>query len=1092
MSLNFFSMQFTIQKKSGYVITVLVMLILGSFKPQENSEKEKANQKIEIVEQKTKLPLIVASIEGKENPIHLNNLKITTKVIGKVAVTTMDMVFYNSYHSVLSGELNFPLNEGQTISKFSLEVNGKMREAVVVEKAKGRKVYERIVRRGVDPGLVELTKGNVFKTRIYPLMAKSTKRVIVSYEQELVSDQENTYYQLPLFFNEKVQNFSLNMEVEADSEPVIEKGGIENFQFTHWENVFKASFKSKNFTAQQSLILKVPKSSSIHLMTQKAVNGDHYFFSTIYPEIKSKAKKEISSLCLLWDVSNSSKSRDVEKEIEVVDSYLQTIKDAKIRLITFSNAVVEDLVFDNREALLNKLKTLDYDGGTQLSSIPFSSIQEEEAILVSDGIHTFGEEHLQTFKVPIHVLNSTVGSDYAILRYIALRSGGQFLHVSTTATGDLVKQLSTLSYQFISSEVIEGEVVEIYPQIKQKVTMDFSWVGIVKSPKASVKLNFGFGNEIQYSKTIEIDPNESYQNHWIPSRMWAEKKIAEMNIQYEENKEEITALGKAYSIVTKNTSLIVLENVMDYVENEIIPPQELKEQYDRIVNQKNRNVTSVQENKMKNVLRNWEARVNWWNQEIETLPTIKKYDWSETAESNAEVLEVMDAEVTVEEVEELDDLIELMEIDQGNQNLEEVVVRAERIIEVDKTSTGAEISAEEIRNVAVRRVNTLNSSTVNVDDGGFLNVGGNRSENNLVIVNGVKMNTNTSNLPVSAIRDLQVITGGVPAQYENADAMQTHNRSNSSVRRNRTTVSNSSKTNIRQWTPNTSVFTQLDSVEANKCYQKYLTLKLENKQGATFYTDAARVLFKKERKDEALRVLSNLGEIDYENHELLKVMGNNLLEWKEYPLAVYVFEEILKQREEEPQSYRDLGLALHYAGRDQEAIEILYRVIEKDWDSRFPEIENIVLAEINHIIAKSEKKLQTNFMHKKLKDHLPTDIRVVIDWDADMVDIDLWVVDPRGEKCYFKHRDTKIGGHISRDFTRGYGPEEFILKKAIKGEYKVLIKYYGNSRQRIAGPPTVKANLTTNFGKENEQYEELTVRLEQTNDIIQIGKIKIE
>jgi len=220
-------------------------------------------------------------------------------------------------------------------------------------------------------------------------------------------------------------------------------------------------------------------------------------------------------------------------------------------------------------------------------------------------------------------------------------------------------------------------------------------------------------------------------------------------------------------------------------------------------------------------------------------------------------------------------------------------------------------------------------------------------------------------------------------------------------------------------------------------------------------------------------------------------LANTLLEWESIDLAVLVFQEILAQREEEPQSYRDLGLALHLQGKDQEAIKMLYQVIEKDWNGRFPEIENIVLGEINAIIANSKSSLNTSFMDEKLKDQLPTDVRIVIDWDADNVDIDLWVTDPRGEKCFYSHPETKIGGVMSKDFTRGYGPEEFLIRKAIKGKYKVEVNYYGSSQQRIVGPPTISAKLITNYGQSNQKEETIILRLKKNKEVIYIGDLEV-
>lgn len=62
-------------------------------------------------------------------------------------------------------------------------------------------------------------------------------------------------------------------------------------------------------------------------------------------------------------------------------------------------------------------------------------------------------------------------------------------------------------------------------------------------------------------------------------------------------------------------------------------------------------------------------------------------------------------------------------------------------------------------------------------------------------------------------------------------------------------------------------------------------------------------------------------------------------------------------------------------------------------------------------------------------------------WDTDMTDIDLHVIEPSGEKAYYGNRRTEIGGQVSRDFTQGYGPEEYTLRAACTGNYKVSAKY---------------------------------------------------
>ena len=59
----------------------------------------------------------------------------------------------------------------------------------------------------------------------------------------------------------------------------------------------------------------------------------------------------------------------------------------------------------------------------------------------------------------------------------------------------------------------------------------------------------------------------------LARRIWAQKKIAELELRPNKHEDEITELGKEHSIVTRNTSLIVLDRLEDYVTHRIIPPK---------------------------------------------------------------------------------------------------------------------------------------------------------------------------------------------------------------------------------------------------------------------------------------------------------------------------------------------------------------------------------------------------------------------------------------------------------------------------------------------------------------------------------------
>ena len=119
--------------------------------------------------------------------------------------------------------------------------------------------------------------------------------------------------------------------------------------------------------------------------------------------------------------------------------------------------------------------------------------------------------------------------------------------------------------------------------------------------------------------------------------------------------------------------------------------------------------------------------------------------------------------------------------------------------------------------------------------------------------------------------------------------------------------------------------------------------------------------------------------------------------------------------------------------------------------------------EMNNLIANHKKDLDVNIIPKSWIKNLPVDVRVVMNWSSDATDVDLWVTDPWDEKCYYSNKLTAMGARISNDMTNGYGPEEFLLKNAQTGKYRVQANFYGDSRQTVAGNVTVDIQFFTNF-----------------------------
>jgi len=295
---------------------------------------------------------------------------------------------------------------------------------------------------------------------------------------------------------------------------------------------------------------------------------------------------------------------------------------------------------------------------------------------------------------------------------------------------------------------------------------------------------------------------------------------------------------------------------------------------------------------------------------------------------------------------------------------------------------------------------------------------------------------------------------------------------------------------VQYWNPDVPYLSELKSVRSEQMYDAYLKMKPKYAQSPSFYLDVAEYFHREKQTDAAIRILSNLAELKLEDAEVARSCANKLVEFKSYDLAASVYERVTKMRGEEPQSYRDLALVYIELGELQKAADLLYKVGFSKWDGRFMNIQQIAINELNALIELNPGKIDTSAYDKRLLGNCPVDIRIILTWNTDDCDMDLWVTDPNGEKCYYAHRQTAIGGRISDDIRRGYGPEEFCLKKAIKGEYLIQANYYGTNSQKRLQPVVVQATIYTNFGRPNQEKQVLTLQLGNAKDVYTVGTIK--
>ena len=970
-----------------------------------------------------------AESNQQNDAVKLKKLNIDVQITGNIATTVMTMTFYNNSNRILEGELTFPMPEGVSISRYALDINGKMREAVPVEKAKATEVFESIERRRVDPGLLEKVEGNNFRTRIYPMPANGSRTIIVGYEEELNFNNANALtYHLPLDYNQPIENFALKTTVfESILKPELGEHPDGSFNLKVNGNTYVGEINKTDYQPKKGLTINLPKRNDLpEVQMQKASNG-YYFLVNVFPKSESRPRQWSNQIGLIWDTSLSGLQRDTKKELELLDLIIKQKQNLTIQLGLLNNGFKNSGTFiiskGNWDDLKKKLENIVYDGGTNFGSVNAQSFQADEYIFFSDGLSTFGRNSIALNK-PVHTINTSLKADYSTLKYISLKTGGQFVNLNAISTNDAFKQLGQENLQFLGIKN-GSDVRQTYPSMHVKVNGHFSLAGILTGLNTDFVLQFGYGNTVTSEQHIQLNATEHALSSIDVSRVWAQKKISEMDIQYEANKADISVLSKQFGIVTRNTSLIVLENLDDYLRYDIAPPAELRQAYDAVLKQRRVDFQERKTDLLNAAVTMTKDLKTWWNTDFSYKESIKS--------KNDYPIPVRDAIVAAPVVTQnisatppprpagtppAPPRVERAKESEAKDQLNEVVVVA--------------YAAQ------AKRMETASATTIV------------RSQS------------------ISANSALQGRVAGVSIQNKSTT----------------TNVETQPTIVIPEFKSDKDYMKNLVG-NPDSAYRAYIKMRPNYKTTPMFYFDVANWFYQQKDSVRALTILSSIADLDLENADLYKTLAYKLKQTGNYDSEIFITEKVLQWRPMDAQSYRDYALALADAGQYQKALNNLYKVLTQSYNSQIADrdqgIEEIIISEINNLIAKYGNKLNTKGIDKRLIQPLPVDVRVVLNWNKNDTDIDLWLTDPTGEKGYYGNPKTKIGGRISNDFTSGYGPEQFMLKKAMKGKYKIEVNYYGDRQINISGPTTVTAEIYTRYATGKQQRKVIVLPMASDN-----------
>ena len=918
-------------------------------------------------------------------PVRLDSVRIDAEIHGNQALTQVKLTFFNPNPRVLEGELQFPLLDSQRVVGLAMDVDGRLREAVPVEKAKGQQVFEDVIRERIDPALLEVTQGNNYKLRVYPIPARGSKQVVLRVFETLPLVDGRLSFRMPLAYAGQLERLELSLKVFGEDEPVALSSGLGPLVFARRGEIYEAQLVREHYRSKDLVAVHIPAPVRPTASSQR-LNGKTYFRAEI-PALEAKPEDRPlpQRVLLLWDASGSGAGRDHARELSLLGRYFQRMGSGEVVLVRFRDTPEPAQTFPvNRGSwgeLRQALESTAYDGATRFDLIsPVDGVGE--VLLLSDGLANYGAGPMQDLGAPVFCISGAPGADAAALRLIADRSSGRFVDLSRLNDSEAAAHLLSRPAELVD---LTGEGVSLLVR-ESRLAIDGRYLvaGVATKPKAQLLATLRLPSGEEQRLRIDI-PSASDSS--LAALSWAQLRLAELDGERELRRAEIRRLGQEFLLPTAETSLIVLDRVEDYVEYRIEPPDELKPAYEKLLAQAAEREGQARGSHLEQVVKLFLDRQAWWDR---AFPKDAPPEPEKAKETGHPPRARMPSEPS------------------------------------PLRSRAAPAPAAEMDLMA---------------------------------------------MPPPAV-EAEWADGAADA--ETADD-----------------AGPSVSIALKKWTPDAPYIQRFQNAAAEDLYRVYLDERPDWVNSSAFFLDAADALFERQQPALALRVLSNLAEMNLEDRHLLRILAYRLMQANYPELAIPVLDKVLALAPNEPQSWRDLGLAYSAAGQPQKALDKLYEVVERSWDSRFPEIELIALAELNALIANAEAPLDTSRVDPRLLRNLPLDLRVILTWDADNSDMDLWVTDPNGEKSYYGNRLSYQGGRMSPDFTGGYGPEEYSLKRAKPGKYLVQANFYGHRQQVVAGATTLQLVLFTRFGNADQQQQAITLRLKGPSEVVTVGEFLV-
>ncbi|MFL6208388.1 MAG: VIT and vWA domain-containing protein [Pyrinomonadaceae bacterium] len=539
----------------------------------------------------------------------IRSIKIDAKITQQVATTHVEQVFRNDTDAVLEGTYLFPIPETASVSEFAIWDGTRRLVGEVRSREEARRIYDEIVRRQRDPGLLEYAGKNLFQARIFPIPPHSDKKLELTYTQVLRAESGAVAYRYPLGTGHNLVEIGtvagrVELEGKEPLRNIYSPSHAIDITRTKESRAARVSFESTGGTAQDFQLFYTISNEDfgLSLLTHREPGKDGYYLLLISPK-DTFAETEYAAKDIVFVLDTSGSMAEEGKMEKARAALLFGVKslrpDDRFNVISFAGE--EHLMANGlttaddagRTRGVEFVQHLRANGGTNINDALRAALRQFDAsdrpkllVFMTDGLPTVGETNVTRIidnaraDKPRGVRLFTFGVGYdvntALLDKLANDNGGVADYVEPKE--DLEVKVSSffskVNYPVLTDLDLDLGGVEsdlVYPRALPDLFRGAQVAMIGRYRNANDLRNVRLrltGRTNAQTRSFNYDnlnfPLNSDDNDFLP-RLWATRRVGWLLEQIRTNGaqkelvDEVTDLGTRYGIVTPYTSYLALE-----------------------------------------------------------------------------------------------------------------------------------------------------------------------------------------------------------------------------------------------------------------------------------------------------------------------------------------------------------------------------------------------------------------------------------------------------------------------------------------------------------------------------------------------------